>query len=213
MMTVALLGQKVGMTQVFDENGNVAAVTVLEVGPCQVLQVKSVEKDGYHALQLGFKDKPRDKATRPERGHVARVGAEPKRLIREVRLDEPAASKPGEVLTVELFKDTRAVDVIGTMKGRGFSGVMKRHGFSGLETTHGVLRKHRAAGSIGCNTSPGRVIKGKRMNGQYGNTRATVRNLKVVRVDPASHCLLVRGAVPGANGQYVIVRQTNKRGN
>lgn len=211
-MVVALLGQKIGMTQVFDENGAVIPVTVLQVGPCQVLQVKTTERDGYHALQLGYKDKPRDKATRPERGHVAKVGAEPKRLVREVRLDQAADQQPGAVITVANFDGVAAVDVIGTMKGRGFSGVMKRHGFRGLETTHGVLRKHRAAGSIGCNTSPGRVIKGKRMNGQYGNTRSTVRNLCVVRVDADNNTLLVRGAVPGPNGGYITVRPTNKKG-
>lgn len=211
-MTVALLGRKIGMTQVFDDAGNMVPVTVLKVGPCQILQVRSDERDGYVALQLGFEDKPRRLANKAERGHVAAVGAEPKRLVREVRLEAPAEHKPGAILTVELFNDIKAVDVVGTMKGRGTAGVMKRHGFSGLETTHGVQRKHRAAGSIGCNTFPARVIRGKRMAGHYGACRTTVRNLQVVRIDPEANCLLVKGGVPGPNGGYVLVRQTNKKG-
>lgn len=209
-MAVTLLGQKVGMTQVYDDAGVLHPVTVVKLGPCQILQIKTQERDGYDALQLGFADKLRRKATKPQRGHVAKVNAEPKQFVREVRLDKPAEEEPGAMLTVELFKDIPRVDVIGTMKGRGFTGVMKRHGFSGLEKTHGVLRKHRAAGSIGSNTSPGRVRKGTRMNGQHGNQRRTVRNMKVVRIDTDNHTLLVEGGVPGPNGGYVIVRRSNK---
>lgn len=211
-MTVALLGRKVGMTQVYDEAGVLHPVTVISVGPCQVLQVKSQDKDGYNAIQLGYQDKERRKATKAERGHVAKVNAEPKRLVREVRLAGPATEEPGATLTVELFKEIPAVDVTGTMKGRGTAGVMKRHGFRGLETTHGVQRKHRAGGSIGSNTSPGRVLKGVKMGGRYGNTKSTVRNLKVIRVDVENNVLLVEGGVPGPNGGFVMVRKTNKLG-
>lgn len=211
-MSVGLLGRKVGMTQVYDENGVLHPVTVLKLGPCQVLQVRTEENDGYNAVQVGFEDKPRRKATKAERGHVAKTGAEPKRFIREFRVDGPAEQQPGDTLTIELFQDVAAVDVTGTMKGRGYSGVMKRHGFAGLETTHGVQRKHRAPGSIGCSAFPSRVIKGRRMNGQYGNTKSTVRNLKVIRVDAESNCLLVKGGVPGPNGGMVMVRKTNKLG-
>ena len=209
-MVAALLGRKVGMTQVYDDDGVVHPVTVLEMGPCTILQVRTQEKDGYEALQLGFLDKPRKSATKPERGHVAKVSTEPKRFVREVRLDAPAEQEAGSQLTVEVFNEIKAVDVTGTMKGRGYSGPMKRHGFKGLEATHGVQRKHRAPGSIGCSAYPARVIKGRRMNGQYGNTRSTVRNLKIVRVDVENNSLLVRGGVPGPNGGYVVVRQTNK---
>ncbi|MFO0948869.1 MAG: 50S ribosomal protein L3 [Planctomycetota bacterium] len=211
-MAVALLGRKVGMTQVYDESGVIHPVTVLSVGPCQVLQVRTAEKDGYSALQLGYDDKPERKVNAAERGHAAKANAKVKRLVREVRLQEAASEEPGAMITVEIFKDIKAVDVTGTMKGRGTAGVMKRHGFAGLETTHGVQRKHRAGGSIGCNTSPGRVLKGRKMSGNYGNTKSTVRNLAVVRVDTENNVLLVRGGVPGPNGGYIMVRQTNKVG-
>jgi large subunit ribosomal protein L3 len=208
MAVVGLLGRKIGMTQVFDEDGTVRGVTVLEMGPCQVLQVRTEEKDGYAAIQLGFDDKPRRRATKAERGHVAKVSAEPKRFVREIRLDAAAEQEAGAVLTVDVFNDIKKVDVTGTMKGRGFAGVMKRHGFPGLEATHGVQRKNRAAGSIGCSAFPSRVVKGRRMNGQYGNCKNTVRHLKVVRIDIENNCLLVEGGVPGPNGGYVLVRKS-----
>ncbi|QDU60160.1 50S ribosomal protein L3 [Planctomycetes bacterium Pan216] len=210
-MTPTLLGQKIGMTQVFDDEGNVHPVTVLKLGPCQVLQVRTAEKDKYEAVQLGYLDKPRKSATKAERGHVAKVGAEPKRFVREVRLDAPAEHEAGAVLTADIFDGVKAVDIIGTMKGRGYSGTMKRHGFGGLEATHGVQRSHRAPGSIGCSAYPARVIKGRKMNGQYGNTRSTVRNVKVVRLDAEQSLLLVRGGVPGPNGGMVMVRETNRK--
>jgi large subunit ribosomal protein L3 len=210
-MTLALLGRKVGMTQVYDDQGVIQPVTVISVGPCQVLQVRTAEKDGYSAIQLGFDDKPRKRANKAERGRAAKVNGEPKRFIREVRLEKPAEQEAGAVLTIELFDEVKAVDVVGTMKGRGYSGVVKRHGFHGLEQGHGVQKHHNAPGSIGCRTFPGRVIKGRRMSGHYGNSRSTVRNLRVVRVDKENNLLLVRGGVPGPDGGYVMVRQTKKR--
>jgi large subunit ribosomal protein L3 len=208
---IALLGEKVGMTQVFDEKGVSHGVTVIQLGPCQVLQVRTAERDGYHAVQLGYKDKPKKAANAAELGHAAKAKAQPKYHVKEVRHEKPVESELGAIISVEVFKDVPAVDVVGTMKGRGFSGAMKRHGFSGLETGHGVQRKHRAPGSIGCNTSPGRVRKGTRMNGQYGNTRSTIRNLKVINVDVENNLILVKGGVPGPNGGVVLVRQTNKK--
>lgn len=234
-MVLGLLGQKVGMTQVFAEDGKIVPVTVLQLGPCSVLQVRTAERDGYHALQLGYHDKPRRSASRAERGHVtkldskrskkrtaagvavlAKADTEPKRFIREFRLAQPPQHDVGKVLTVELFKEIAAVDVTGTTKGRGFTGVMKRHNFAGLPASHGVKRHHRAPGGIGAHACDrgwsGKMKKGKRMAGHYGAAQRTARNLKVVRVDHESHLLLVRGAVPGPNGAYVIVRPTNKMG-
>ncbi len=234
-MAVGLLGRKVGMTQVYSDKGEVVPVTVLQVGPCTVLQVRDAERDGYHAVQVGYLDKPRRKAGRAERGHVARLESkrargraaagvtlppkadcEPKRFIREFRLKEPATHKVGDSLTVALFEQIKAVDVIGTTKGRGRTGVMKRHNFAGLGASHGVKKHHRAPGSIGAHSTDrgesGKMKKGKRMAGQYGHERCTIRNLDVVRIDPESDLLLVKGAIPGPNGGFVTVRPTNKAG-
>lgn len=210
-MNVGLLGRKVGMTQIYQEDGTAVPVTVLECGPCTVLQVRTEERDGYHALQLGFLDKKRKNATQPERGHARKVDTEPKRFVREIRQDGPVDGvNEGQNLTVDLFNEVPSVDVIGTSKGRGFTGVMKRHGFRGLRATHGVKRMHRHPGSSGPSADPSRTRKGIRKPGQHGNTRITVRNLKVVKVDPQNNLLLVRGAVPGHNDGFVIIRQTNK---
>jgi len=209
-MQVGLLGRKVGMTQIYMEDGTAIPVTVLECGPCTVLQVRTEEVDGYHALQLGFDDKKRKSATQAERGHAKKVEAEPKRFVREIRQEKAVEVAAGQTLTVELFNEIKRVDVIGTSKGRGFSGVMKRHGFKGLRATHGVKRMHRHPGSSGPSADPAHTRKGIRKPGQYGNARITVRNLKVVRVDPTNNLLLIKGAVPGPNGGYITVRQTNK---
>jgi large subunit ribosomal protein L3 len=227
-MRVGLLGRKVGMTQIYEPDGTAVPITVLECGPCTVLQVRTEERDGYHAVQLGFDDKKRKSATQAERGHAKKVDAEPKRYVREIRQDGPIEVVEGQTLTVEVFdallramRDAEAdekkkdkvalrVDVIGTSKGRGFSGVVKRHGFKGLRATHGVKRMHRHPGSSGPSADPAHTRKGIRKPGQYGNARITVRNLKVVRVDPTNNLLLIRGAVPGPNGGYLTIRQTNK---
>lgn len=209
-MKPTLLGRKIGMTQVFDETGVVHGVTVIQLGPCQVMQVRTQDKDGYDAVQIGFEDKPKKQTTQAERGHAAKIGAEPKRFLREIRLSEPAEVEAGSMLTLDIFAEIKNVDVVGTMKGRGFAGVMKRHNFAGLEATHGVQRKHRAPGSIGSNQDPGRVRKGHKMNGQYGNTRVTVRNLKVFKIDVENGLMLLEGGIPGKNGGMVMVRQTNK---
>jgi large subunit ribosomal protein L3 len=209
-MRVGLLGRKVGMTQIYNEDGTAVPVTVVECGPCTVLQVRTEERDGYNAVQLGFADKKRKSATQAERGHAKKAESEPKRYVREIRQDEPASVDAGQTLTVEVFNEIGRVDVIGTSKGRGFSGVIKRHGFKGLRATHGVKRMHRHPGSSGPSADPAHTRKGIRKPGQYGNARVTVRNLKVVRVDPTNNLLLLYGAVPGPNGGFVTVRQTNK---
>jgi large subunit ribosomal protein L3 len=198
------------MTQIYQENGTVQPVTVLECGPCMVLQVRTRDRDGYDALQLGFDDKKRKNATQAERGHARKVDAEPKRYVREIRQDGPTEVAAGQTLTVELFNEVGRVDVIGVSKGRGYAGVMKRHGFSGLRATHGVKRMHRHPGSSGPSADPSRTLKGVRKPGHYGHDRVTVRNLQVVRVDLENHLLLIKGAVPGPNGGYLTIRQTNK---
>jgi len=227
-MTIGLLGRKVGMTQIYDESGKVVPVTVIEAGPCHVLQVRSVERDGYSAVQLGFRNKPRRLASRSERGHVAKLDSkrsksrsaagveipkkpdcEPQRFIREFR-GEVNGYEIGQELGVEVFQDIAAVDVTGISKGRGTAGVMKRHNYHGQRATHGVKKVHRHAGSIGCSAYPSRVIKGRRMAGHYGAEQSTMCNLKVVRIDAENHVLVVRGAVPGPNGSYVVIRQTNR---
>lgn len=231
-MPVGLLGRKVGMTQVYEEGGVVVPVTVLEVGPCPVLQVRTLDRDGYEAVQLGFGDKPRRLATRGERGHVAEISSkrrkarqeagvellakadcEPQRYVREFRTDgESLDIEVGKVLTVEQFAEISNVDVVAISKGRGTAGVMKRHNFAGQRASHGVKKVHRAPGSIGQSADPSRVLKGTRMAGQYGNARVTVRNLKVARIVAEENLLLVKGAVPGPSGGYVLVRPTNKMG-
>ncbi len=209
-MKAGLLGRKIGMTQIYEPDGTAVPVTVVECGPCTVLQVRTQERDGYHALQLGFDDKKRKSATQPERGHARKVEAEPKRFVREFRQDGPTGTAEGSTLTVEVFNEVGRVDVIGTSKGRGFTGVIKRHGFKGLRATHGVKRMHRHPGSSGPSADPAHTRKGIRKPGQHGNARITVKNLKVVRVDPTNNLLLVRGAVPGPINGYLMVRQTNK---
>jgi large subunit ribosomal protein L3 len=217
------------MTQIFLEDGTAVPVTVVQAGPCHVLQVRSKERDGYEAVQLGFEDKPRRLAKRSERGQVATIESkrskkrsaagieapakadcEPQRFIREFR--GSADANVGDTLTVEQFNDVKKVDVTGTSKGRGFAGVMKRHNFAGQRATHGVKKCHRHAGGTGMSASPSRTFKGKRMAGQYGNANVTTRNLEVVRVDAENNLLMIRGAVPGANGGFVSIRQTNKVG-
>ena len=209
-MQVGLLGRKVGMTQIFETDGTAVPVTVLECGPCTVLQVRTAERDGYHAFQLGFRDKKRKSASQAERGHARKVDAEPKVYVREIRQEGPTELSEGQTLTVEVFNEIKRVDVVGTSKGRGFTGVIKRHGFKGLRATHGVKRMHRHPGSSGPSADPARTRKGIKKPGHHGDARVTVRNLKVVRIDPTNNLLLIRGAVPGPNGGMLIIRQTNK---
>ena len=227
-MSIGLLGRKVGMTQIYDPTGDAIPVTVIEAGPCHVLQLRSKERDGYEAVQLGYLDKPRRLASRSQRGHVAKLDSkrqkrrssagiagtpkadcEPKRFVREFRAPIEGVTI-GQTFDVSLFEKTLAVDVVGTSKGRGTAGVMQRHNFSGQRASHGVKKVHRHAGSIGCNSFPHRVFKGRRMAGHMGAERCTIRNLKVARIDKENNLLMVCGAVPGPNGAYLIIRETNR---
>lgn len=240
-MVKGILGRKVGMTQLYEESGKAVPVTVIEAGPCHVLQLRTAERDGYEAVQLGFLDKKRPAGDRPrsrhsqarrsQRGHVTsklsskrakrreaagvslppKPECEPKRFIRELR-GSVGEVEVGAAVTVAELAEVKAVDVTGTSKGRGYAGVMKRHNFSGQRASHGVKKVHRHAGGTGMSASPSRVFKGTRMSGQYGNACTTVRNLKVVRVDADNNLLLVYGAVPGPNGGFLIIRETNKVG-
>ena len=209
-MHVGLLGRKVGMTQIYEPDGTAVPITVLECGPCTVLQVRTEDRDGYHAVQLGFDDKKRKSATQAERGHAKKVDAEPKRYVREIRQDDAVEVAEGQTLTVEVFNEIGRVDVVGTSKGRGFTGVVKRHGFKGLSSSHGTKRKHRAPGSIGGCAYPGRVFKGVRMAGRMGGERTTAANLTLHGVDADRGLLLIKGAVPGPAGGLVLVRNAVK---
>lgn len=248
-MGVGLLGRKVGMTQVYGEDGSIIPVTVVAAGPCTVLQVRTQERDGYEAVQIGFADKlsqadserqpeqrNRSRASRAERGHVValsskrqksrqaagvellpKANCEPQRYIREFRTDgEKHEHTVGQVLTAALFDGVTHVDVIGTTKGRGTEGVMFRHNFGGQKASHGAKKIHRMPGSMSAHGTNrgwcGRIKKGKRMAGRYGAERCTIRNLQLVRIDAENNMLLVRGAIPGPNGGYVMVRKTNKVG-
>lgn len=239
-MTKGILGRKVGMTQVFDpETGVATPVTVIEAGPCKVLQLRSESADGYAAVQLGFDDKKRpqdgrprsrsSQATRAERGHVAdikskrtaklsatgvearaKAGCEPQKFVREIRGDVEGY-EVGTDVTVGVLEGVSRVDITGVCKGRGFSGVMRRHNFAGQRATHGVKKCHRHAGGTGMSATPSRTFKGKRMAGQYGNAKTTVRNLSLHGIDAENNLLLIEGSVPGPAGGYLVIRETNKK--
>jgi large subunit ribosomal protein L3 len=214
-MTTALLGTKIGMTSILDDRGRVEPVSVIQAGPCVVMQIKRKDPDGYDAIQIGFADVKPHRSTRAMIGHAARAGAAPKRHLREIRLNEPATVSRGDVLTVESFAEPAVtlVDVVGTTKGKGFAGVMKRHRFGGKEASHGVERKHRSAGSIGGHATGGTgrsVKKGKRMAGHMGAVRRTAAALTLLKVDVENNLLVIRGSVPGANGSCVLVRMAAK---
>lgn len=203
-----ILGKKVGMTQVFDDSGEVIPVTVIEAGPCYVTQVKTEATDGYSAVQIGFERIEERKLKKPQRGHLGKLS--PLRYFREIRTDDVSEYEVGQQVDVGMFAAGQRVDVTGISKGRGFAGVVKRHGFRGGPKTHGQSDRHRAPGSIGAGSTPGRVLKGMRMAGRMGNERVTVQSLKVVRVDPDRNLLLVRGSVPGRRGGLVLVRDAVK---
>ncbi|MDR1480867.1 MAG: 50S ribosomal protein L3 [Planctomycetaceae bacterium] len=225
-MSIGLLGQKVGCTQLYTDTGEVIPVTVMQLGPCHVLQIRNNERDGYEAVQIGFGDKSRSRASKSERGHVAlieskrrkslgagvtlpaRANCEPKKFVREFRI--PSSDyEVGQELTVDVFNDVISVDVTAISKGSGYAGVMKRHNFAGQRASHGVKKCHRHLGSSGCSAFPSRTQKGKKMPGQYGADKVTIRNQKVVLVDKENSLLVIRGAVPGPKGGYVTIRPTN----
>jgi large subunit ribosomal protein L3 len=207
-MVNGIIGKKIGMTQVFASDGTVTPVTVLRAGPCVVVQKKTVNTDGYNAVQLGLvEEKPPRRVNKPTEGHFKRAGLPPTRILREVRLDRGEEStNVGDKVLVDVFREDDLVDVVGTTKGRGFAGFVKRHGFGGGRATHGSMF-HRAPGSIGASAYPSRVIKGTRMAGHMGNVKQTTQNLRVVAVDSEKNLLLVRGAVPGPNGGYVLIKK------
>src|SRR4051812_12558685 len=207
-----LLGEKLGMTQVFDENGRVVPVTVVKAGPCVVTQIRTPEKDGYSAVQLGFGAIDPRKVNKPRGGHFAKAGGTPPRHVVELRTQDAGDYTVGQELTAEVLSGVAKVDVIGTRKGRGTAGVMKRHGFKGLGAGHGTHRKHRAPGSIGGASTPGRVFKGVRMAGRMGAVKTTTLSLVVHKVDTERGLLLIKGAVPGPKGGLLLVRSAVKGG-
>jgi large subunit ribosomal protein L3 len=205
-----VLGEKLGMTQVFDDNNRMVPVTVVRAGPCVVTQVRTQDTDGYAAVQLAFGAIDPRKVTKPLAGHFAKAGVSPRRHVVELRTDDAGDYSLGQEVTAETFASGQHVDVVGTSKGKGFAGVMKRHGFKGLGAGHGVQRKHRSPGSIGACATPGRVFKGIRMAGRLGGVRTTTTNLTVHAVDAAKGLILIKGAVPGPRGGLLLVRTPAK---
>jgi large subunit ribosomal protein L3 len=207
-----ILGEKLGMTQIFDDTRAIP-VTVIKAGPCFVAQVRTTAKDGYEAVQLAFAEPRRNgggRLRKPERGHFEAHGGKPGRYLVELRTDDASAYQPGQEVKVDVFSAGDHVDVVGVSKGKGFAGTMKRHGFGGLGSSHGTQGKHRAPGAIGACATPSRVFRGTKMAGQMGNERVTVLNLEVVRADAERDLLLIRGAVPGPNGGLVMVKSSIK---
>jgi large subunit ribosomal protein L3 len=205
-----LLGIKRGMTRLFLESGECETVTVIEAGPCPVVQVKTAKNDGYDALQIGFGEIRPALVNKPMTGHFGDIG--PKRYLREVRLSAPAEQKVGDVLTAELFKPGETIDVVGTSKGLGFQGTMRRHGFSGGPQTHGQSDRLRAPGSVGSSSYPSRTFRGLRMSGRMGDKRVTVRNLSIADVRPEENLIFVRGAIPGKRNAFVVIREASRQG-
>ena len=210
-MQKGLIGKKLGMTQLFDENGKVIPVTVLEIGPCAVTQIKTVDNDGYDAVQLGYGDVKVARVNKPMTGHFAKSGAAPKRVLREFRLADCSALEAGQVLKADLFTVGEKVDVCGTGKGKGYAGAIKRWNFGRLKETHGSGPVVRHQGSMGACSDPSRVFKGKKMAGHLGSERVTVQNLEVVRVDAENNLIAVKGAVPGAKGGTVVITDAVKK--
>lgn len=209
-MEKAIIGKKIGMTQVFNADGKVVPVTVVEAGPCTVIQKKTVEKDGYEAVQVGFAPLKDKHTTKPLKGHFAKAGAEAKKYLREFRLSDTSALNLNDEIKCDIFAEADKVDVIGISKGKGYAGVIKRHHQGRLKETHGTGPVHRHPGSIGACSTPSRVLKGKKLPGHMGVDRVTVLNLEVVKVDAERNLLLIKGAIPGAKGGIVTVRNAVK---
>jgi large subunit ribosomal protein L3 len=204
-----LIGKKVGMTQLFDDSGKAVPVTVIKAGPCYVTQVRSVDNDGYQAVQLGYEETKSQRLTGGELGHLKKNDLPPLRYLKEFRTSEEI--EEGQMLTVEVFEEGERVDVVGKSKGRGFAGVVKRYGFSGGPKTHGQSDRQRAPGSIGAGSTPGRVYKGKRMPGRMGNDTVTSQNLLISRIDPENNIIAVRGSVPGPRNGLVVIKEARKQ--
>ena len=210
-MKKAIIGRKVGMTQIFDEAGKVVPVTVIEAGPCVVVQKKTADKEGYNSVQLGFDECSEKKLTKPERGHIEKAGVAPQRHLHEFRLEDCSALNVGDVLKADVFKEGERVDVTGISKGKGFAGVIKRHGAHRLKESHGTGPVHRHAGSMASSTDPSRIFKGKIGAGHMGVEQVTVQNLDVVKVDPELNMIVVRGAIPGPKGGIVYLKNSVKK--
>ncbi|MCB0975192.1 MAG: 50S ribosomal protein L3 [Actinobacteria bacterium] len=207
MGSKGLLGQKIGMTQIWNENNEIVPVTVIKAGPCTVTQIKTVESDKYAAIQIGFGEVKDSRLTSPQRGHLAKAGVSARRYLTELRVTDTTDYAVGQVIDVSLFEAGQLVDVSGVSKGKGFAGGMKRHNFKGQGASHGNHKKHRAPGSIGACATPGRVFKGTRMAGRMGGRKVTTQNLEVVQSDTEQGLLLIKGAVPGPNGGLVLIRE------
>lgn len=204
-MKKGIVGKKLGMTQLFDANGNVVPVTVIEAGPCAVVQKKTAENDGYEAVQIGFGEMKASKVTKPLKGHFAKGDVAPKKVLRELRLEDTGALNVGDVIKADIFAEGEAVDVTGTSKGKGYAGTIKRWNFGRLKESHGTGPVHRHGGSLGACSSPSRVFKGKKMAGHLGHERVTIQNLNVVKVDAEKNIIAVKGAVPGPKGSIVVL--------
>ena len=209
-MIKAIIGKKAGMTQIFDENGKVIPVTVIEAGPCTVVQKKTVESDGYDSIQLGFQGIKEHKLTKPELGHMKKAGVSAKKYLKEFRLDDTSAYNVGDELKADVFAEGDKIDVTGTSKGKGYAGVIKRYGAGRTPTSHGGGPVHRHAGSMGSGTDPSRIFKGKMGAGHMGAEQVTIQNLDVVKVDPELNLIAVRGAIPGPKGGIVYLKNTVK---
>ena len=209
-MKMGIIGKKIGMTQIFDEVGNVIPVTVIEAGPCVVAQKKTAENDGYDAVQLGFIDAKEKQLSKPAKGHFAKAGVAAKKHLKEFRLEDCSALNVGDTVTAEAFAAGDKIDVTGITKGRGYTGAIKRWNHHTLCSTHGVGPIHREVGSMGANSTPSRVFKNKKMAGQYGNEQVTVLNLKVVKIDAEKNLIAVKGAIPGAKNGIVFLRDSVK---
>lgn len=208
----AILGEKLGMTQVFTDEGRAIPVTVVQAGPCVVAQIRTPDRDGYAAVQLGFGEIKESRVTKPMKGHFGKGGVTPARHLVEVRTDDASEYEVGSQVTVEKFTAGEHVDVIGVSKGKGFAGVMKRHNFHGKPDSHGTERKHRSTGSVGAGTTPGRVFKGMKGPGHLGHDRTTILSLEVIESDVERNLLLIKGAIPGPTGALVMIRNAVKRG-
>lgn len=205
-MLSGFLGKKIGMTQIYSEEGKLIPVTLIQAGPCSVMQIKTVENDGYSAIQLGFDDKKKKNATKPEIGHASKSSIEPKRFVCEIKPESGAELKLGQSISVDMFQDVKMINVIGITKGKGYAGVMKRWNFKGGLNTHGSTR-HRPPGSISSNTDPARVIRGKKMSGRLGGERITIKNIGVVKIDTQRNLVFLKGAIPGHKGSYLILNK------
>ena len=208
---LGLIGEKIGMTRIFDADGNVVPVTVIKAGPCPIVQIKTEKKDGYNALRIAYKEVKETKLNRPELGTFKKVNISPHKIIREIRLEKIDGYKVGDVLNVEIFKEGGYVDITGITKGKGFQGVVKRWGFTGGPKTRGQSDRHRAPGAIGMCADPSRVWKNKRMPGRMGFEKKTVQNLKVIKIDKEKNLVIVKGSVPGTKNSIVIIKQAVKK--